>query len=182
MGSMRNHEELIEILDRNTSWIENCDSKTSIILGGIGVITGVLLATDYVVKLAAIYKHMAENISFWSVAYLIGTILSIGAIIVGCLFLISVLMAKVDPTEFSKKGLKMDSLIFFSTIAQNKSFAKYREKLQKCPSLDDDIISQIYICSLICEKKFALYKKGLIISLLGFMAFVILTFVGLIIV
>lgn len=47
MESKRTHDELKEILDRNTAWIENCDSKTSIILGSFGVIAGIFLATDY---------------------------------------------------------------------------------------------------------------------------------------
>jgi len=37
--SKRTHEELKEILDRNTAWIENCDSKTSIILGSFGALS-----------------------------------------------------------------------------------------------------------------------------------------------
>lgn len=45
MESKRTREELKEILDRNTAWIENCDSKTSIILGSFGVIAGIFLAT-----------------------------------------------------------------------------------------------------------------------------------------
>ena len=54
MESKRTHEELKEILDRNTAWIENCDSKTSIILGSFGVIAGIFLATDYVSKFKGI--------------------------------------------------------------------------------------------------------------------------------
>lgn len=34
MESKRTHDELKEILDRNTAWIENCDSKTSIFFWG----------------------------------------------------------------------------------------------------------------------------------------------------
>ena len=55
MESKKTQEELKEILDRNTAWIENCDSKTSIILGSFGVIAGIFLATDYVSKLRAYY-------------------------------------------------------------------------------------------------------------------------------
>ena len=62
MESKRTHEELKEILDRNTAWIENCDSKTSIILGSFGVIAGILLATDYVSKLKSIFCHMTMSL------------------------------------------------------------------------------------------------------------------------
>ena len=64
MESKRTQEELKEILDRNTAWIENCDSKTSIFLGSFGVIAGILLATDYVSKFKSILCHMASHVSF----------------------------------------------------------------------------------------------------------------------
>ena len=110
--------------------------------------------------------------------------LSVGGIVYGCILLIGVLVARVNPAEFSEKGVKTDSLIFFTSIAANNSLAKYRDKIKKCSSeqLDDDIISQIYICSLICKKKFELYKKGLIISLAGFAIFVIMAIIGVMVV
>ena len=174
------HDELTEILDRTTGWIENCDSKTSIILSGMGVVAGILLATDYVEKLVTIYRYMIDYANLWKASYLLVSFLSIGVLVYGCILLIGVLVARVNPAEFSEKGVKTDSLIFFASIAANKSLAKYRGKIKKCSSeqLEDDIISQIYICSLICEKKFALYKKGLIISLAGFAIFAIMTIIG----
>ena len=41
------HDKLLSILERNTTWIENCDNKASIALGIIGVIFSVFLTTDY---------------------------------------------------------------------------------------------------------------------------------------
>lgn len=43
-------EDLPSILDRIIVWTDNCDSKTSIILGGLGVIAGIFMASDYVTK------------------------------------------------------------------------------------------------------------------------------------
>lgn len=63
MESKRTQEELTSILDRNTAWIENCDSKTSIILSGFGVIVGILLATDYASKFVSIFRYMAKDTS-----------------------------------------------------------------------------------------------------------------------
>ena len=48
------YDELSEILNGVNSWIENCDSKVSTILSGMGVFAGILLATDYVSKFIAI--------------------------------------------------------------------------------------------------------------------------------
>lgn len=178
------HDELNEILDRTIGWIENCDTKTSIILSGMGVIAGILLATDYVEKLVTIYRYMISYVNLWRSFYLLVSFLSLWVIVYGCVLLIGVLVAKVNPAEFSEKGVKTDSLIFFTSIAANNSLAKYRDKVKECSyeQLDDDIISQIYICSLICKKKFKLYKKGLIISLAGFAIFVIMTIIGVIVV
>ncbi|QAT49308.1 hypothetical protein EQM14_05675 [Caproiciproducens sp. NJN-50] len=184
MENKRSREELNEVLDRNTAWIENCDSKTSIILGGIGVIVGILLASDYIGKFKEINKYMVDNTGFWTVLYLIVWLFSIFGILVGCVFLIYVLISKINPNEFSNKGIKADSLIYFSTIAQFKSYNDYRQKLNKYDTteLNDDITSQIYICSLICKRKFMFYKAGLTTSLSSFTLFVLMTIIGLFIV
>ena len=71
MENKRTHEELAEILDRNTAWIENCDSKTSIILSSFGIIAGIFLATDYASKFLSIYRYIISHINFWTVIYLI---------------------------------------------------------------------------------------------------------------
>lgn len=117
MESKRTHDELKEILDRNTAWIENCDSKTSIILGSFGVIAGIFLATDYVSKFKSILCHMASRVSFWTVVYIIFCILSISLILTGCVCWLTVLFARVNPDKFYNRGIKSDSLIFFSSIA-----------------------------------------------------------------
>ena len=61
METQRTHDEMVEILDRNTLWIENCDNKTSIILGVIGVVGGIFLANDYVEKLYSIILFMISK-------------------------------------------------------------------------------------------------------------------------
>ena len=105
MESKRTREELKEILDRNTAWIENCDSKTSIILGSFGVIAGIFLATDYVSKFKSIFCHMTSNVSFWTIIYIIFFIFSISLILAGCVCWIAALFARVNLNEFSDKEL-----------------------------------------------------------------------------
>ena len=155
MESKRTHEELKEILDRNTAWIENCDSKTSIILGSFGVIAGIFLATDYVSKFKGILCHMTSNVFFWTIIYIIFCIFAISLILAGCVCWITVLFARVNPNEFSNRGIKSDSLIFFSSIVKHKSLSSYKQKLEKCETvqMEEDLISQIYICSIICDKR-----------------------------
>lgn len=180
MESKRTHDELKEILDRNTAWIENCDSKTSIILGSFGVIAGIFLATDYVSKFKSILCHMASRVSFWTVVYVIFCILSISLILTGCVCWLTVLFARVNPDKFYNRGIKSDSLIFFSSIAKHKSLSSYKRDLEKCGTkqMDEDLISQIYICSIICDKKFKYYKLGLFLASIGSILFAVLILIG----
>ena len=64
------YDELSETLNRVNSWIGNCDSKVSTILSGIGVFTGILLATDYVSKFTAIFRYMCEKKTVLSTIFL----------------------------------------------------------------------------------------------------------------
>lgn len=184
MENKRTHEELTEILDRIILWTENCDSKTSIILGGFGVITGIFLATDYVSKFLSIYRYMISQINFWTVVYLIFCFISLGLMIVGCICWIIVLFARVNPSGLSDRGIKSDSLIFFSSISKHKTLSSYKQKLKKCEKaqMEDDLISQIYICSIICDKKFKYYNLGLLFALIGVALFVVLILIGLFVV
>lgn len=181
MENKRTPEEVIEILNRNTAWIENCDSKTSIILGSFGVIAGIFLATDYASKFLSIYRYMISHINFWTVIYLILCCSTIGLIVAGCVCWIIVLFARVNLNEFSNRGIKSDSLIFFSSIAKHQSLSSYKQKLKKCETsqMEDDLISQIYICSIICDKKFKYYKLGLLLASTGSILFVVLFVIGL---
>lgn len=177
------HEKLSEILDRTIGWTANCDGKASTVLASVGVIAGVLLATDYVKKLVAIYRFMLDVLNFWSALYLIACTVAIGTIVVGCLYLIGVLKARIGRKDYAARGVRGGSLIFFASIAKCKTLDAYKTKLENCSDeqLEDDMISQIYICSVICQKKFDLYKKGLTCSLVGFSTFAILNIIGVIV-
>ena len=93
------------------------------------------------------------------------------------------LFARVNPNEFSNRGIKSDSLSFFSSIVKHKSLSSYKQKLEKCETvqMEEDLISQIYICSIICDKKFKYYKLGLLFASIGLILFVVLFVIGLVI-
>lgn len=183
MESKRTHEELIEILDRTITWTDNCDSKTSIILGGLGVIAGIFLASDYVSKIIENIRFMTSHINVWSVIYLVFFYGSIAVLLAGCLFLIRVLISVTDTKSYKDREVKEESLVFFSSIAKNKTLSAYKKKVQKTDNaqFEEDIISQIYVCSIICDAKFRNYKTGLLLSLLGFGIFLVTAIVGVII-
>lgn len=183
MESKRTHEELIEILDRTVTWTDNCDSKTSIILGGLGVIAGIFLASDYVSKIIEIIRFMTSHINVWSVIYLVLFYGSIAVLLAGCLFLFRVLISVTDTKSYKDREVKEESLVFFSSIAKNKTLSAYKKKVQKTDNaqFEEDIISQLYVCSIICDAKFRNYKTGLLLSLLGFGIFLVTAIVGVII-
>ena len=183
MESKRTHEELIEILDRTVTWTDNCDSKTSIIIGGLGVIAGIFLASDYVSKIIEIIRFMTSHINVWSVIYLVLFYGSIAVLLAGCLFLIRVLISVTDTKSYKDREVKEESLVFFSSIAKNKTLSAYKKKVQKTDNaqFEEDIISQLYVCSIICDAKFRNYKTGLLLSLLGFGIFLVTAIVGVII-
>lgn len=176
-------EDLPSILDRIIVWTDNCDSKTSIILGGLGVIAGIFLASDYVSKIIEIIRFMTSDINVWSVIYLVLFHGSIAVLLAGCFFLIRVLISVTDTKSYKDRGVKEESLVFFSSIAKNKTLSEYKKKVQKTDNaqFEEDIISQIYVCSIICDAKFRNYKTGLLLSLLGFGIFSVTAIVGIIV-
>lgn len=127
---------------------------------------------------------MTSNVSFWTIIYIIFCIFSISLILAGCVCWIAALFARVNLNEFSDRGIKSNSLIFFSSIAKHKSLSSYKQNLEKCETsqMEEDLISQIYICSIICDKKFKYYKLGLFLVSIGSLLFVTLFVIGIIVI
>lgn len=174
------HEELHQMLSLVKDWISNCDSKVSILLSGIGVFIGFFLTSDYQDNLVNTAKFMLETdiviLAILACAYVCFSIGSLAALIYGYWNLIKVITARLDPDEFKNRGIYSDSLIFFTSIAKYATLAEYKERLEKCSKeqMELDIISQIYICSLICNIKFCRYEKGLCYSVFGLFVFIIM--------
>lgn len=173
-------EDLPNVLDRIIVWTDNCDTKTSIILSGIGVVIGILLATDYVSKFRSIYAHMIDSKSFWATAYLIFAAVAIGAFSVGIGFLVSSLTPRINPKKYKKRGINTDSLIYFSTIAGYTTLKAYKEKVYEWSNFKqkDDYLSEIYVCSVICDEKFRHCKIGILLSIISLFVFSVLAIIG----
>lgn len=168
-------EDLNQVLDRTFSWIENCDSKSSIILGAVGVMLTILLSTE----IGDLYKKTSVCMSFIDWVFLILVALAFITCIVGIVFLLKALTAKIDIKEFSKGGVFTDSRLFFSAIARNASFTDYNKKLNETDEniFLEDLKSQIYICAAICDTKFRNYNRGMFFSMSGLSALMILTII-----
>jgi ABC-type multidrug transport system fused ATPase/permease subunit len=177
-----NKEELTQILDRTASWSENCDNKASIILGVVGVVLAILLSAEYVEAIGELMDSISVCATFGNVSLLILIILAFLTCLAGIVFLIKSLTASIKIEEFSKRGIFTDSRIFFSTIANNPTFAAYDKKLSDTDEglFLKDLKSQIYICSIICDRKFRNYNRGLYLSMIGIGVLMLLAVIRLI--
>ena len=177
------HEELYKILLLIRGWISNCDAKISVLLTGIGVLAGVFLTSEYMTQFIKICQFAYNTHTSLFITYIcICAILLVGSIY-GCINLALALRAQINPNQFKSKGIYSDSLIFFGTIAKYDHVQKYKERLEKCSreQMEDDIISQIYICATICTQKFSHYKTGLKYSLSGLFGFMAMEIAGMVV-
>ncbi len=162
-------EDLMNILAQINHWIDNCDTKSSILLALIGIITGVIFSNKYHCKLISLYFNSPNPLSFEFLTY---SHLLAGSII---LILIGIyhLILSINP-NFKINKENVNSLIFYASIAENSS-EEYKNKIKDDDySLTEDIISQIHINAEICTKKFKNYQCGLMTSIFGFILLSIL--------
>lgn len=173
-------EEYLGILDRIIIFINNCDNKASIILGIYGVFGGILLTSN-------LFYNFIKNLFLlkfdnYLLIYIFLLLIASLLFIWGIIRLFLVLYAKIDTKVYAEKGLVTNSKIFYGTIS-NYSFQEYKLKISNLTEEEfkDDILSQIYIDSKICIKKFQNYNKGLKCSFLGLISFLILIIFGVVI-
>jgi hypothetical protein len=170
--------DAIDILDRTIDFVRNCDNKASIFLGVFGVIVTIVLTTDGVDNLTAIFNAAIAQLSFCNVLYLAMMVGAVVAVVFGLSQIIRVLGVKVDPLK--EEGIENDSKIFFESIKRNVNYIAYKAKLLSMSDEEflNDVTSQIYINACICSDKYKNYKCGLKWSLIGFIAFVVLWAIG----
>lgn len=174
-------DDLNQILDRNIAWIENCDSKASIMLGALGVAVSVIFALDYATIILNVIQEKCSNISCFNIVFLILVALSLCALFYGGYKLIETLTPKIDMVNLGAgENMSSNSIIFFSSIATHSSYTKYLDKLKEVsePDYINDISSQVYICAKICDLKFRNYKSGLYFSVGGLLSFITLITLG----
>lgn len=169
--SVLDYEKQNQILDRIIFWIENSDMKASIVLSGVGVLFSILLTTEYFTLLTEMLNSFIANINVIGVIFIILIILSFVGMIYGVVRLIRVLNPSINSDFYTDNEIVKDSVIAFTGISKLKTFVEYQDKCKKTSQEDlmNDIQSQIYICSIICNKKFINYKIGSRCLLLGFL-------------
>ena len=138
--------DLEDKLDRVMGWISNCDQKASILLAFIGVAFPLLFSSDFATNT---YKELISDFlsylqngegQFSLIRFLcfLFTILSILGLGVSFWFLLSALSGRIDSSIYEANFSK-----------QSKDTAI------------NDLTSQLYINSKICQTKFVAYNNAL---------------------
>jgi len=174
-----NTAELNHILDKTISFINNCDNKVSILLGIYGIFLTILFTSYGFLNVVAIIKSaIASKLGKLFIACMVFFLV---LACYGIVRLIMALTAKTDsPIEIKDETIELDSNIYFEHIIKNKSYYSYKQKIIQC-SLEDyknDLISQIYLNSKICSRKYRHYKYGMLSSFVGIFAFMFLWGIG----
>lgn len=172
-------EDLYKNLDNVNQWINSCDSKTSIILGLIGILLTIIFTNSSLINnLLIIIENNLKNINFCDILYLFFLAGALFTFFYGLGLLISVLIPIIKP---GKKNIK--SYTFFGSVSQYETFKEYKEDLLSATEEErnNDLLNQIYQNSIICNKKHCNYTKGVKYLGLGFINVIIMYIIGIIV-
>ena len=167
-------EDKYKNLERVILWITNCDNKVSYLLTLQGIVLTVIFTSNYSGALLETlsYKFSFVNFGWKSILkFLEGLSLYAFFITVFISFYNAyrTLRARLDPKIFSESNLETNSVLFFESIA-NKKFTDFilaQGNLDEA-QLNNDIDSQVFINSKICQLKFKHYNLALKYSKFGF--------------
>jgi len=176
-------EEAIQTLERINFWISNCDTKISFSLAFAGILLGGFFSSGIITgslnKLMKGLKEFDKDTSYLKIQYFeittVVLVVFIILMIVSLTYLFRGKKGSVDTGVYKEADLSKDSTLFFGTI-QNKSFIAYKNSMIgiKKDELVNDYLSQVYINSKICNRKFTLYNKGVNWLIASTVTFIIL--------
>jgi hypothetical protein len=181
------HERISQLTDdlqRTIEWIHNADIKNSILLSFIGIIMipiiELLFSRTSNISISVNSLLLREqSLTFILYRFIIFVyLLLIPTTFLNSVFcFLSALYGRVNLKNIKNKNLIKHSLIFFGTIS-TMEYHVYKNQIlnQRLDSRVDDLLSQIYINSVICSKKFKLYNQGLM-SMSIFMLLVIVALI-----
>ncbi|MGG3691775.1 Pycsar system effector family protein [Heyndrickxia ginsengihumi] len=176
-------EEAVQTLERINFWISNCDTKISFSLAFAGILLGGFFSSGIITgslnKLMKGLKEIDKDTPYLKIQYLeittVVLVVFIIFIIVSLTYLFRGKKGSIDTGVYNEADLSKDSTLFFGTI-QNKSFIAFKNSVIgiKKDELVNDYLSQVYINSKICNRKFTLYNKGVNWLIASTIAFIIL--------
>ena len=147
-------------LARIIGFTNNCDSKSSIVLGSVLAAVSLILGLsgkDMVTILTS-----SEILVMALIAALL--LLSVSTLILGIVNILYSLKARLNPSKYVDDSTS----IYFGKIAK-LSLEDYRESVtcRNEQSYISDLTAQIHTCSIICQEKYKYYNKGLKYSVIG---------------
>ena len=168
-------EDLYKKLELVNSWISNIDNKISFILGFVGIFIGFIISKgtpNIFIDISNMAIKDILTLNFGQV-FSILIIITMYLTSISCLILlIMALKGKVNSKIYKEHKLKTNSLLFFGSIAK-MNYSEYKEKCERDNQLINDINSQIYINSKICDYKFKLYNYSIKLLIISFIVFCI---------
>lgn len=184
MSEKFDKSDAYKILDTINMWINNCDTKASIMIAAMGIVTTMLCSTDIFNFVSSVIFSSLKVFSGWMIVYNIVIWLSIISMMVGIVFLICVIMPKIITTfatmndSGNTEKETYVSYMFYGSIAKKNLFKDFDTYYSEVESISDeqiikDLCYQIYSASIICNRKFNNFKKGLFFVFGGFLIFVL---------
>lgn len=168
-----------------SSWINNCDSKASILLALVGVILSIVFTSQYLLdgiasltkEVVSLIKGEGTSCACASFFILIILVMSIGFIFDSIRNLISVLYAHMDDS----RDKNSPSISFYRSIG-SKSYDEYKKLVEDISedALIEDKLRQVHDCSKICTRKFTTYNDGISSMKIGLVFLAIFVFLLLI--
>ncbi|OOR05715.1 hypothetical protein BW897_31260 [Bacillus cereus] len=170
-------------LDRINFWIGNADAKVSFVVSFTGVFLGFIFASD---SISASIKSYIKNVGamklqdvkiLLSALSLILFFIAIFFVMRAIYYFLKALQAQIKPSEYRQDNLETNSLLFWGTISQS-DYATYKQQINTVQNqaLENDLNSQVYITSILANRKFAMYNKGLKQLRNGIIVFVVFKF------
>lgn len=166
------YEEKLEnakyILNNTKDWINNVDIKISILIAFMGAILGYILIDSNINFIEKVVNTINNNnVTFIKIIRGLLIVSLYSNTIFTIIKLICALKGKINIKEFKESGITLNSLVFYGSISKY-TFEEFNNKInaQTEQSNINDILSQVYINSKICNKKFQNYNEALNMAML----------------
>jgi len=156
-------------LDRVHFWINNCDLKSSFVLGSACVMLTILFANaDFVKGIQFLLKELSsrQNCSLHGIACILGVIALAAFVLLAMSTLstlLNVLVSRIDIQTYQEKSITVDSILFFGSL-KGKGLSEFDAAIDTSNStgqLMKDLNSQILVGSEICSFKFQKYNQAI---------------------
>lgn len=171
-----------DTLDRIIGWVENCDTKSTVMTALVGVFVSVLFTSNFITN--SLQKLVSPISIYWRTGLgsfdlfctikLTCFICMIACFLYALFCLLKSLSAKTSSKQTGEKQVKTHSLIHYGSI-QNVSYSDFKTSISTETDEDklEDVLSQIYINSRRCQEKFDDYNKSIKFIRLGIILFVL---------